>query len=256
MVFNGYSKIGSVQKHILSILEKRPVHVSLIDPDPSKVTLKQIDRISKLLNKFGTDAILVGGSDNIENNFVNKFILTIRKNYKSHIILYPGNLEGISKYADAILFMTLMNSRNPERIIGMQARGSLIIRKFKLEPIPMAYLIVEPGQKVGIIGEADLIKRNEYERAAQYALAAQYFGMSMVYLEAGSGADKPVPIKMIKEVSKNIEIPLIVGGGLRTENDVKERLRAGANIIVTGTILENEDSIKNIEGIINTIRNY
>ncbi|MBI5061442.1 MAG: phosphoglycerol geranylgeranyltransferase, partial [Candidatus Aenigmarchaeota archaeon] len=139
-----------------------------------------------------------------------------------------------------IFFMSLLNSRTPVWITGMQAKGALAIQQADLEPIPVGYLVVEPGMKVGKVGKATLIKQKEHRKAAAYALAAQYFGMRFVYLEAGSGATKPVPPEMVMAVSSAVDIPIIVGGGLKTPEAVVQRLVAGADIIVTGTVIEKD----------------
>ncbi|MEM2192136.1 MAG: geranylgeranylglyceryl/heptaprenylglyceryl phosphate synthase, partial [Candidatus Hadarchaeales archaeon] len=145
---------------------------------------------------------------------------------------------GITHYADAIFFMSLLNSRDPYFITGAQMRGAPLVKKFGLEPIPMAYILIEPGGTAGKVGKAELIPRDSPETAAAYALAAQYLGMSFVYLEAGSGVEEPVPVEMVRAVKKEIEIPLIVGGGIREPEAAEEIVKAGADIVVTGTVVE------------------
>lgn len=254
MRFLERKNIGKIERYIIKGLSKRPLHFSLIDPDPAKISMKRIGDIAATLKKFGTDAILIGGSDNISNDYVDHAIIEIKNNYKHPVILYPGNISGVSKHADAILFMSLLNSEDPLWLSRLQAEGALIIKKFKIEPIPMAYLIVEPGMKAGMVGKADLIK--DPQTAVKYALAAQYLGMRFVYLEAGSGAHRTVPIEIIKAVRKETDIKLIVGGGIKTAESTREILEAGADIIVTGTILEDEKSIEKAESIIKAVRSF
>ncbi|MCX6819298.1 MAG: geranylgeranylglyceryl/heptaprenylglyceryl phosphate synthase [Candidatus Aenigmarchaeota archaeon] len=241
----------AVKDFICKTIRKRAMHVTLLDPDPKK--MEGIDEKIKQLKQFGTDAFLVGGSTNVNQVFLDKLVLKI-KNTSLPVILFPGGLSGISKYADAIFFMSLLNSKDPYWITGAQAQASVLVKKLGIEIIPMAYLIVEPGMRVGEVGKADLIKRDECIKAAQYALAAQHLGMSLVYLEAGSGAPEPVPTEMVKAIKKTIDIPLIVGGGIRKPVQAKALLEAGADIIDTGTITE--ENFTAIKSIIEIVKNY
>ncbi len=230
---------GKTEGLILEKLARQRLHFSLLDPDPKKLNTEDIVELVSMLEKFGTSAFLVGGSSGIRKDILDARVCAIKDNTSLPVILFPGNAEdGISKYADAILFMSLMNSRTPLWITGMQASGAFVVRETGLEAIPLGYIIVEPGMKAGKIGKAAIIKQKDRRKAASYALAAQYLGMRFVYLEAGSGAAKPVPPEMVMEVSSAVDIPVIVGGGLRTPEAVRERLVAGASIIVTGTVIE------------------
>ena len=229
---------------IHNIIKKRTMHVTLLDPDPEK--LGDLGWKIKKLEEFGTDAVLIGGSTNIDQNFLDETIQTIKKVSKLPVILFPGDVSGVSKYADAIFFMSLLNSKDPYWISGAQALGAPLVKKLGIESIPMAYLIVEPGMKAGEVGKADLIKRDDIEKAVNYASAAEQMGMALVYLEAGSGADQPVPAEMIKAVKSAIKIPVIVGGGIRKPEQAEE-LAKHADIIDTGTITEkNFEKIRDI----------
>ncbi len=234
---------------IRMITKKRAMHLTLIDPDPDK--LKGLEWKIKKLESFGTDAILIGGSTNVRQKSLDNTIRKIKKMTKLPVILFPGDVSGVSEYADAIFFMSLLNSRNPYWISGAQARGAELVRKSNMETIAMAYLIVEPGMKAGRVGKADVIKRSDIKKAVAYSLAAQYMGMDLVYLEAGSGADKPVPVKMVKEVKKAVSIPVIVGGGIRKTSQAK-RLAKYADVIVTGTITE--ENFAALEKIIKAVK--
>ena len=133
--------------------------------------------------------------------------------------------------------------------------GARLIHKIGLETIPMGYIVIAPGMKVGEVGEADLVARDNIQESINYALLAQYFGMRLVYLEAGSGAPVPIPKEMVSEVKKHINIPLIVGGGIRTAKVASELASEGADIIVTGTIVEDTANIKStLQEIINLIK--
>jgi|Deesub1362A_J573_1020465.scaffolds.fasta_scaffold00109_56 phosphoglycerol geranylgeranyltransferase len=231
-----------VLEYLRKEIKRNPIHLTLIDPD--KQTSKRASKIAKEAAEGGTKGFMIGGSRGISEEYLDTTVREIKGVTDLPIILFPGDISGISPNADAIFFMSLLNSRNPYFITGAQAMGAPIIRKIGIEPIPMGYIIVEPGGAVGKVGAADLISRSDHERACGYALAAQYFGMQLVYLEAGSGADEHVPEKMITEVKKVIDIPLIVGGGIKTEEDAYNVAKSGADIVVTGTVVERTSDVK------------
>ncbi|MGC8816224.1 MAG: geranylgeranylglyceryl/heptaprenylglyceryl phosphate synthase [Candidatus Hadarchaeum sp.] len=211
-------------------------HLTLIDPEkqpPEKAGIMAADAAAA-----GTDGIMVGGSTHAGGGLLDDTVLAIKKTTDLPVILFPANEAGISAHADAIFFMSMLNSRDVYYLAGAQRLGAPIVKKLGLEPIPMAYLVVEPGGAVGRVGKAELIPREDKELAAAYALAAQYLGMRLVYLEAGSGADRPVPVEMVRAVREATDVILIVGGGIRTPKAAAERVRAGADIIVTGTLVE------------------
>lgn len=242
-----------VADYINNQIKKGPVHFSLLDPDKSKMGLKKLKETVEDIDSYGTDLILVGGSTNVDVDFLDGFVRTIKDRTDKPAVLFPGGLNGITRYADAILFMSLMNSTDPFWLVGAQSKAAPLIKKIDLETIPMGYLVVEPGMAVGKVGKADVIRRSEPEKAVEYALASQYFGMKLVYLEAGSGAPQPVPAEMISAVKKSISIPLIAGGGIRTPEAARAAVGAGADIIVTGTQIE--DNTAKLKAIIKAIKN-
>jgi phosphoglycerol geranylgeranyltransferase len=166
------------------------------------------------------------------------------ENLEVPIILFPGNTTGVSRYADAIFFMSLLNSNNPYWIIGAQALGAPMIKKIGIETIPMGYLVVEPGGTAGWVGDAKMIPRKKPDIAVAYALAAEFMGMRLLYLEAGSGADQHIPEDMIQKVKMFTNHILVVGGGIRSGEDAQKVAKAGADLIVTGTLVENTSNIK------------
>ena len=244
----------NVADYIAKGAKKGKMHFSLIDPDPLKVNPETIGELCSQLERWGSSAIMVGGSTNVRQKFLDDLVMGIKKGCSLPVILFPGGVNGVSRHADAIFFMSLMNSRDPFWITGVQAEGAVAVRESGLQPLSMSYIIIEPGMKAGEVGNADPIPRTQGVRAAEYALAAQYLGMSVVYLEAGSGADKPVPAEMISKVKKNISIPLIVGGGIRTPAAAGAALSAGADIIVTGTLIE--DDAQKVKGIIDIAKRF
>jgi len=241
----------NVEEYIKNRLRKEKLHFTLIDPDSE--TAKDTKKLS-LLKEINTDAILIGGSTQVRGEELDDIIKSIKKITTVPIIIFPGGVGGISRYADAIFFMSLLNSRNPYFITKAQALGAFQVKSSGLETLPMGYLIVSPGETAGFIGEADLLPRNKPKIAAAYALAAQYMGMRFVYLEAGSGASEPVPLEMIKYVKKAVDIPVIVGGGIK-EKEKAEEISRIADILVTGTIAEeNFDKLKEIVNTVKGIR--
>ncbi len=214
------------------------LHFSLIDPDPLRQTPSRAAKMAKYAEDAGTDAILVGGSTAFDQVFIDKTIESIKSKVDIPVIIFPGGISNISPKADAILFMSLLNSKDPYFIVGQQALACLPIKLAKIESISMAYLIIEPGSTAGWIGNAKLLPRNKPELTTAYALAAELFGFKLIYLESGSGSEK-IPVKIIKMASNHLKIPIIVGGGINNKEDARNFIENGADIIVMGTFLEN-----------------
>jgi phosphoglycerol geranylgeranyltransferase len=243
----------SVYEYIIKTLERRKMHFTLIDP--AKQTPENAGNLAFELQSIGTDAIMVGGSTNITTDLMDETIKNIKLRSKLPVIIFPNGVQSISRYADAIYFMSMLNSNDRDFIIGNQARGALIIKRLGIEAISMGYIVVEPGMTVGKVGKAILVKRENTADAVGYALAAQLLGMRLVYLEAGSGAPQPVPYEMVRAVKKEISIPLIVGGGIREKNSACELINSGADIIVTGTLIEKyTDYRERLKQIISCVR--
>lgn len=245
--------VGLVEKYLLEKIEKEgTIHMTLVDPE--KVTPSSASHIAKEAEACDTAAIMVGGSTSFSTSNLDKITRALKESVEIPVILFPNNITGISRYADAIWFMSLLNSSDPYFLMGAQVLGAPIIKKFGLEPIPLGYIIVGEGGAVSVVGKAVPIPYNKPELAAAHALAAEYFGMRFVYLEAGSGAGKPVPSNMAKAVKNVVNIPLIVGGGIRTGEQVKEIAKAGADIIVTGTVLEENKGRHKIRELIDNMK--
>ena len=238
----------SIAKYIINKVNNKKLHFSLLDPDKQKP--QTAGAIAKIAEKSGSSAIMVGGSTIHSQQQVDNTVKEIKRTTNLPVILFPSGAKFLSKYADAIFFMSLLNSRNLNYIIKEPVKGAPFVKHTGIEPISMGYVITEPGMTAGRIGEADLIKKDDIETVVGYALASQYFGMQLFYLEAGSGASYPVSDKMITEVKKNIDIPLIIGGGIRDAKIARQKAKAGADIIITGTRLEKE---KNLAGILTNI---
>ncbi|MGD1834811.1 MAG: geranylgeranylglyceryl/heptaprenylglyceryl phosphate synthase [Nitrososphaeraceae archaeon] len=224
----------------------------LIDSENSNDVIK----ISKKVQELGATGILIGGSSIVDQTELSDLIKKIKMNVTIPVILFPGNITGISQYADAILFMSLLNSENPYFITGAQALGSLGVKKAGLEALPTAYVIIGDGTTAWYVGQARGIPFDKHNIAVMYSLAAQYLGMRFLYLEAGSGATQNISPKMVKAVRKYYEGVLIVGGGIRNSQVAKDIAQAGADIIVVGTMIENDNNWEDkLSRIIKAIRN-
>jgi len=226
----------NVKEYLIERMKKGTIHLALLDPD--KQCSCEAGVIAKNIKEAGTDAIMIGGSTGVTSKNLSDTAKAIKEASGLPTIHFPGGPGALSKDVDSIFFMSMMNSRDPFWIVRAQAGASVYIKKLGIETISLGYIIIEPGMKVGEVGQADAIKHNDIDRAVGYALACEMFGMDLVYLEAGSGADKPVPPEMISAVKKAISIPLIVGGGIRTPEAAKAARLAGADAIVTGTFIE------------------
>ncbi len=242
----------NVYESILERRKKGPLHMTLLDPD--KQAPAEAAALSFEAAAAGTDAIMIGGSTGVTQNKVDATVLAIKEAAKVPVILFPASAANLSPHADALYFMSLLNSRDPRLIIGEQRLAAPVVRAWGLETIPMAYLVVEPGMRAGEVGDAELISRKNPTVAVQYALAAQLLGMKLVYLEAGSGAPEPVPDRLIRAVREAIEIPVVVGGGIRTPEAAKAATHAGADIVVTGTIVEVAREGDALRRIIETVK--
>lgn len=228
----------TVEDYLSEVIKRDGVaHLTLIDPASQNPDVSV--QLAVAAAKGGTDAILIGGSTSAGGTLLDITSKMIKEHVDIPIILFPGNTAGFTMHADCVLYMSLLNSRDTNYIIGNQVMGAPTLYKAGMESIPMAYLVCEPGGTVGWVGDAKLLPRNKPELAAAYALAGKYFGMRYTYLEAGSGADAALPPEMIGTVKhvlgKNI---LIVGGGIRDGKTAAVCAKAGADIIVTGTAIE------------------
>ncbi len=239
-----------IYNSLLQKMNKHALYFCLIDPD--KQSPSESAEIMLKCQSAGADAILIGGSLMMKNNFEK----TLQKmKAKIPIIIFPGVFNFISEWADALLNISLLSSRNAQFLIGEHVRSAPLIKEYELEAIPTGYLLIESGIKTSVefMSNSSPIPRNKNDIALAHALAGQYLGMKMIYLEAGSGAKQAVPDEMISHIRKNINIPLIVGGGIRCPQVALNKVEAGANIIVTGSIIEESNDFNLIQEIADTI---
>jgi phosphoglycerol geranylgeranyltransferase len=244
---------GRVEKYLKrKIREDGGIHLALIDPE--KAPPKTAAETARRAEKDKTAAIMVGGSTVTSTQQLEDTVTAIKKAVEVPVILFPNNITGICPHADAIWFMSLLNSSDPYFIFGAHVLGAPLVKKFNIEPISLGYIIVGEGGVASIVGRAFPIPPDRPELAAAHALAAEYLGMRFVYLEAGSGVKNPVPPSMIRAVKNVLEVPLIVGGGIRTSRQAKEAVEAGADAIVTGNITEEGGKGNQLKELISTIR--
>ena len=215
----------------------KPAYFVLIDPD--KTGFDASVRLAVLAEQKGVDGILIGSSLLLHDN-LDRCLSAIKKEIKIPVIIFPGLLNTFSPNADAILFLNMISSRNAQLLIGEQVRAAPLIRKMGLEAISTAYILIESGKLTSVqyVSNSLPIPRDKPDILIAHILAAEYIGMKMIYLEAGSGAEETVPLEMIKRAKETTELPLIVGGGIRTPQAASMIAEAGADIVVTGTIME------------------
>jgi phosphoglycerol geranylgeranyltransferase len=235
--YAGHGTKHEVEDYINSEIKKhRTLCFVLID---SESFLSSPTNVSKL-ERIGVSALLVGGSSVTDQLELTQIVSDVKSQTKIPVILFPGNVTGVCPRADAILFSSLLNSDNPYFITEAQALGALSVKKYNIEPLPTGYLIIGEGTTAWFVGRARGIPPDKSGIAIMYSLAAQYLGMRFLYLEAGSGAKQGVQPQMVAAVRKNYGGILIVGGGIRDAATAGEIARAGADIIVIGTMIEKE----------------
>ena len=231
-----------IYNQLLNIIsDKGAVYLILLDPD--KISIEKLSSFVVQCEKSGVDGFLIGGSLLLTGNF-DEFIEKVKSITSLPVIIFPGSINQICSKADAILFISLISGRNAEHLIGTQVAAAPIIKKAGIKPISTGYILIDSGAltTAQYMNGSPPIPRNKPEIASATALAAEYLGMKFVYLEAGSGAENSVPNSIVKAVSEYSSVPLIVGGGIRSPKEAKEKVENGAKIIVVGNHFENENN--------------
>ena len=230
--------IGKVEAALLRQIDKwGSIHLSLLDPVTT--SLSEVVPVARDIEEAGCAAVMVGGSTVADMELLDDFIRRLKENTSLSVILFPNNVGGLSKEADAVCFMSLLNSRNPYYISGAQMLGAPIVQRLGLEALPMGYLIVGEGGSAGFVGDANVLPYDRPTLARAYALAASFLGMRFIYLDAGSGAKTHIPPEFVASVRKAIPGKvLVVGGGIKQGSDAYSVAKAGADIVVTGTLVE------------------
>lgn len=240
-----------VRKTLEEIITKRPAHLTLIDP--AKQQPEKAAEVAAVADELGTDGFLVGGSSGIYQANLSQTVNAVKAVSKKPVIFFPGEDKAYSLSFDAMLFITLLNSRNVKFVMRSQAESALLLKKLNVEVLPTGYLIISPGMRAGEVGEADVIGRENYWAASGYAAAAELLGLKYLYLECGSGSPVSVPVDMIKAIKKTVDMPVIVGGGIRTAAVARQMTEAGADILVTGTIVERHEYKQRLSEIITAV---
>ncbi|MDY0201516.1 MAG: geranylgeranylglyceryl/heptaprenylglyceryl phosphate synthase [Bacteroidales bacterium] len=215
----------------------------LIDPD--KCNTLEVKRLSERAQEAKVDVILLGGS--LTHASVEETLMAIRQHSSIPIVLFPGNALQFTPSADAILLLSLISGRNPDFLIGNHVLVSQALHKSGMEIIPTGYILIESGAVTSVqyMSNTMPIPSNKCDIVVATALAGQQLGLKSIYLEAGSGAKLPVPKNIISEVRKRVNLPLIVGGGLKTPKAIRDAREAGANMVVVGNALEKDAGLLN-----------
>lgn len=246
---------NKVHKYLQNVLkEKGAGYFVLIDPDQKNHT--KIDELVESANKSEVDALLVGGSLMMDSKN-NDRVAQIKKIAKMPIIFFPGGVQQLNSHYDAMFFMSILSGRNPHYLIGEQAIAAPIVKDIGIETLPMGYILINGGTTttVEFMSGTKPIPMNRPDITVAHCLAAQYLGMNFVYLEAGSGAKYPISLETVELVKSQIDIPIILGGGIRTPQDAKDRVIAGASFIVTGTITEQQNNLSLMKDFAEAIHN-
>jgi phosphoglycerol geranylgeranyltransferase len=214
----------------------------LIDPD--KVDHSMLDELMNLSTTAGVDYFLVGGSLVISNH-LDDVVHHIKKNCSIPVILFPGSPTQISKYADALLYLSLISGRNPELLIGQHVVSAPAVKQSGLEIMPTGYMVIDGGAPttVSYISNASPIPHDKNEIAMCTAMAGEMLGMKIIYMDSGSGAKRPITESMIESVAKNISVPLIIGGGIIEPEKAYRNCKSGADIIIVGNAIEKDPSL-------------
>lgn len=235
------AKNKNVYQHILkSISQREKLLAVLIDPD--KMKLDHLEGFMGKLSKSPATHVFVGGST-VEGHDTDTLIRELNKWTSLPMIIFPGDVSQISAHADALLMLSLVSGRNPEYLIGKQIEAVSVLRPMQLEIIPTGYLLIENGKETAVerVTQTQPLKRENIQEIVDTAKAAELLGMKCIYLEAGSGALAPISSKIIKAVKNELQIPLIVGGGIKSNTQLSDAYASGADLVVIGNAFEEDD---------------
>jgi phosphoglycerol geranylgeranyltransferase len=233
---------------ILAFIQKASVKgekllAILLDPD--KTSLDKLPEISSRIDTLNANFIFVGGSF-VKNQLTDLFVQSLKKNTKLPVILFPGDFSQLTNHADGLLFLSLLSGRNPEYLIEQQIKSVPFLKNSSLEIIPTGYILIDGGTNSSVLKMSNTkpILQENIQLAVDTAVAGMYKGKQLIYLEAGSGAKFPVNSQLISAVKQHISIPLIVGGGIKTQEQLHNAYENGADLVVVGTAFENNTSFK------------
>jgi putative glycerol-1-phosphate prenyltransferase len=226
---------------IRSISEGEKQLAVLIDPD--KMAVEMVSSFIEKVNQSIASYIFVGGSS-VNDNATGILVTEIKRHTNLPVVLFPGDVTQITNHADALLFLSLISGDNPEYLIGKHVKAVSQLRNSKLEVIPTGYILIENGKQTSVerVTKTQPLSRENTQQIIDTAKAGELLGMQLIYLEAGSGALHPVSLDIMSSVKKELSIPLIVGGGIRTKQQLKNAYNAGADLVVIGTAFEDDAS--------------
>lgn len=232
-----------IYQKLLELARNRANYFCLLDPD--KLTAEKAEYFSRQCQENGADGILVGGSIMVNNNFESNLKI-IKAAVDIPVLIFPGIFNFVSPYADALLLLSVITSRNPQMLIGEQVRAAPLIKYYGIEAIGTAYMLIESGcsTSVNFMSGSLPLPRSKDDIAVAHALAGYYLGMKLIYMDAGSGAHLAIPETMIAAVKADVPLPMILGGGINTPDEAVRKAEAGADFVVTGNILENNPDSK------------
>lgn len=215
--------------------------------DPEKTSIEQLPTLVKLIHQSIATHIFVGGSTD-QHNTIEPVIVALKKATMLPIIIFPGSANQVSKKADGILFLSLISGRNPEYLIEQQVQSAIQIKESSLEVLPTGYILVDGGKESAVerVSSSKPICQTNSELILRTALAGEFSGKKIIYLEAGSGAKTPVKSSIISLVKENLTIPIIIGGGIQTVHQLTTAYTAGADLVVIGTAFEKDPAFFNI----------
>ncbi|WP_333693174.1 geranylgeranylglyceryl/heptaprenylglyceryl phosphate synthase [Flavobacterium sp.] len=226
---------------LLAKAQNRRLVAILLDPD--KVEMNYLSDLIEKIKTSPATHVLVGGSL-VESDKIDELVLLLKAKLLLPIILFPGDPSQISLHADGILFLSLLSGRNPDYLIEHHVNAVPLLKESNLEVISTGYLLIESGSQTAVerVSQTQPLDRKNIQLVCQTAKAGEYLGNKLIYLEAGSGAQLAVPLEMVNAVSNEISIPLIVGGGIRSQQAIQAAFESGADMVVIGTAFENDSN--------------
>jgi putative glycerol-1-phosphate prenyltransferase len=233
------AKIQHIYQQIVEAKnENKKLLAILLDPD--KIVWNNLENLLLKINQSPATHIFVGGSI-VKTDILEELLTVLKQKTSLPVIIFPGDPSQISPQADAILFLALLSGRNPDYLIEYQVQAAPILRKTNLEIISTGYILIESGNETAVarVSKTEPLNRKNLDLALATAQAGEMLGNKLIYLEAGSGARKAVPVEMIRLIAQNVAIPIIVGGGIVDLQGIEEAYKAGADLVVIGTAFEN-----------------
>ncbi len=231
--------IGKIEKYYWEkVRSQGAVLFALIDPD--KCFLDNAAKLAKTVHEGGADVVLVGGSIGAQGSVLDETVQKIKEAVDIPVVLFPGNISGLTQYADAVYFMYMLNSRDVYWLSTAQIQAAPVVQKMKIEAIPTSYLVLEPGKAVGWIGNANVVPRDRPDLAYACALASKYMGAHVVISDSGSGASEPAPLDIVSAIAKACadDVFYSYGGGVKNGDQAADIIAAGAHGIQVGTVFE------------------